>query len=389
MSELFDIYDKSIDADPFAAYGIIRESQPCYWSDNAQMWVLTRYHDVLHAAQDWRVFSSAQGNLIDEIEGRSGNTLGTTDPPRHSRLRSLANAAFAKKNIGHLSQPTLEIANQQLDGIVGKSSFDFVDEFSSQITVKILFKMLGLPALDPCEVRKRVVLAISTDKSVCGRGPRNDAAFTELTRFLSKEITHRRESPSDDFITHLAEVEIDGERLSAQEVILITTMLVIAGVESLSSFLTMLCLNLAQFPDQRKLISSDLALLPQAIEESLRYNTSAQRFRRVLTCDVELHGQTMKKGDKVALAYGAANRDWRKFPQPDTYDITRNTAGHLGFGSGVHYCLGVALARMVAEISMQQFLSRCPDFSVESEALHWISSSNFRSPRNLVLTAKQ
>jgi len=153
-----------------------------------------------------------------------------------------------------------------------------------------------------------------------------------------------------------------------------------AGVESLSSFMSMFALNLHDHPDTRRHVVADPRLIAPAIEESLRFNTSAQRFKRTVMRPIELHGQSLKPGDKVVLAYGSANRDWRKFPDPDTYDIQRRTLGHLGFGAGKHFCLGAQFARMVTEVAMRRFLERVPEYHLTQHEIAWNSSSNFRSP---------
>ena len=383
MTEPFKLYSTEIDADPFPAYAELRDNYPCYWSESAQIWILSRYEDVFSAAQDWETFSSRQGNLIDEIPGRSGGTLGTTDPPRHDRLRSLAQFAFAKKNLDHIAAPANEIAERAIDQIKKRKEFDFVADFSSIVTVHTLFKMLGLPERDPAEMRDEVVLSISTDKRRCGRNADLDAAFHRLTQFISDEVTSRRANPADDLITHLAEAEIDGDKLTDREVVLTTSMFVIAGVESLSSFMSIFALNLATHPQARNHLLTDPDLISDAIEESLRYNTSAQRFKRVLTRDIEMHGQNMKAGDSVILAYGAANRDERKFPDAEIYDIFRKPRGHLGFGSGKHFCIGNSLARLVTELSMRRFFSEIPEFKLMHTNFDWVPSSNFRSPLQL------
>jgi cytochrome P450 len=149
----------------------------------------------------------------------------------------------------------------------------------------------------------------------------------------------------------------------------------------------MLALNLADHPDARKAVVAEPALLPDAIEESLRYNTSAQRFRRCLQHDVELHGQTMRAGDFVILAYGSGNRDDRQYPDPDSYDLGRKPRGHLGFGGGVHACLGATVGRMAARIAFEELHQVVPGYQRRDEQLRWMPSSTFRSPLQLVLAA--
>jgi cytochrome P450 len=380
MAEVFDLYSPEIDANPFPAYARLREEHPCYWSDSGRFWILSRYDDVFNAAQQWETYSSAQGNLIDEIPSRPGATLGTTDPPRHDRLRALAQAAFTKKNVEYLIAPTREIARRALDRVRAQGRFDFVAEYANEITVGILFLMLGLPPPDRDEIRRKVVLSVSTDKSIRGRNAEHDRAFQEIGDFIADEVARRRKNPQDDLITRLAEAEIDGDKLSEREVVLTTTMFVIAGIESLSSFMSVFALNLHDHPEARRRVAQDAALVSPAIEESLRFNTSAQRFKRVATRDVELHGQRIRAGDKVVLAFGSANRDGRKFADPDRYDVDRRPQGHLGFGSGKHFCIGSQMARLVTETAMRDFLEHVPDYRLATAAVQWNSSSNFRMP---------
>jgi cytochrome P450 len=381
--EPFDLYSPAIDADPFPFYAELREHHPCYWSESAQLWILSRYDDIVEAARDWQTFSSAAGNMIDELPGRAGATLGTTDPPRHDRLRALSQAAFLKRNLDRLIEPTLDLADRSLDRIVARKHFDFINDFSSHITVGLLFRTMGLPDRDHAEIRRQVILAVSTDKAVKGRTAEHIAAFKDLSDFLTAEVAARRANPTDDLITHLAEAEIDGDRLSEREVVLTTATFVMAGVESLSSFMSVFALNLHDHPDARRRIVADPGLIAPAIEESLRFNTSAQRFKRTATRDVELHGETIHSGDKIALAFGSANRDHRKFPDPDVFDVDRRPQGHLGFGSGKHFCLGAQMARLVTETAMRRFLERVPDYHLTVDKLAWNSSSNFRSPATL------
>jgi len=383
VMEAFDLYSPAIDADPFPYYEVLRERHPCYWSESGNLWILSRYDDIVQAARDWETFSSSQGNMIDELPGRAGATLGTTDPPRHDRLRALSQAAFTRKTSEQLVAPTLHIADRALERIRERREFEFINDFSSQITVGLLFRTMGLPERDHAEIRRKVILAVSTDKSVKGRTVEHIAAFQELGAFLTAEVAARRAKPTDDLITHLAEAEIDGDRLSEREVVLTTATFVMAGVESLSSFMSMFALNLHDYPDARRRIVTDLALIEQAIEESLRFNTSAQRFKRTVRREVTLHGQILRVGDKVALAFGSGNRDWRKFPNPDVYDVDRRPQGHLGFGSGKHFCLGSQMARLVTAVAMRRFLERVPDYHLTVDEIAWNSSSNFRSPAAL------
>lgn len=386
----FDPYSPAIDADPFPYYKTLRDEYPCFWSPEAQMWILSRYADIVTAGQDWQTYSSASGNLMTELPGRAGATLGSSDPPKHDRLRGLIQHAFMKRNLLALEEPIRAVAQQVFGQLKGVQTFDFKD-VSSQFTVKVLMAALGLPMGDEAivpeqEVRDNAVLMVQSDARTRTKGPEHIAAYNWMQDYAGKVIALRRKEPRNDLISHFSLAEIDGDRLDEREVLLTTTTLIMAGVESLGGFMMMFAYNLATFDDARKQVVANPALLPDAIEESLRYNTSAQRFRRRLMKDVTLHGQTMKEGDFVCLAYGSGNRDERQYPNPDAYDITRKPRGHLGFGGGVHACLGTAIARLAVKIAFEEFHKVVPDYRRLADQLPWMPSSTFRSPLRLDLT---
>lgn len=382
----FDPFSPQVDADPFPFYKILRDEYPCFWSEEANMWIFSRYHDIVTALNDWQTFSSAKGNLMSELPGRSGATLGTTDPPRHDRLRNLIQMAVTKRALDHIIEPAQASINKHLDAIEGKPSFDFVSEVSSKFTVDLLFYLFNMPAENREEVRDKAVLMVQSDPVTRQKAPEHVAAFEWMTNYAAELIELRKKNPEEDLISQFVLAEIDGEKLLDREVQMTVTTLIMAGIESLSGFMTMTALNLSDHPDQRKKVTDDLSLVPDAVEESLRFNTSAQRFRRCVQKDVEFHGQTMKAGDFVCLAYGSGNRDERQFANPDVYDVTRKPKGHLGFGGGVHACLGTAIARLACKVAFEAFLTRYPDYQRVEDTLPWMPSSTFRSPTRLELS---
>ena len=381
----FDPYSPAVDADPFPFYRTLRDEYPAFWSQEANMWILSRYSDIVTALNDWQTFSSAKGNLMTELPNRAGNTLGTTDPPRHDRLRGLIQHAFMRRNLESLSDPIREIARSVVAPLADQDQFDFITDFSSQFTVKVLWAVLGLPAGDEATAREKAVLMVQSDPATRTKGPEHLAAYQWMQDYAAQVIADRRKNPQDDLISQFSMAEIDGDRLDEREVLLTTTTLIMAGVESLAGFMSMFVYNLADHPEARRQCVANPALLPDAIEESLRFNTSAQRFRRCLQKDLELHGQKMKAGDFVCLAYGAGNRDERQFPNADIYDLSRKPRGHLGFGGGVHACLGTMIARLAVKTAMEEFHKIVPDYRRAADQLPWIPSSTFRSPMRLDL----
>ncbi len=385
----FNPYSSETDADPFPAYKRLRDEFPLFWSEDAQMWVLSRHADIVTALNDWETYSSARGNLLDEFEGRAGATLGTTDPPRHDRLRALIQMAVTKRALDHIIEPTRAVCAKHMDKLAGKDRFDFVTEVSANITVDLIVYLFNLPQEGREEMRQKAVLMVQTDPVTRSKGPEHIAAYKWMADYAARLIAERKKNPGEDLMSQFIMAEIDGEKLDDREVQMTVTTLIMAGIESLSGFLTMMALNLAEYPEARRELVENPDLIADAIEESLRFNTSAQRFRRCLQKDVELHGQVMKAGDFVCLAYGSGNRDERRFPDPDVYDIRRKPRGHLGFGGGVHACLGTMIARLAAKIIFEEFLKRFPDFARSQEPLEWMPSSTFRSPTKLELVRIQ
>lgn len=382
----FDPYSPAVDSDPFPYYKILRDEHPCYWSSDASTWVLSRFDDISIALNDWQTYSSAKGNLMTELPGRAGATLGSSDPPRHDRLRRLIQHAFMRRNLEALTEPIRQIAKETAGALQNLDRFEFIDEFSSKFTVRVLFAALGLPLGDEMTVREKAVLMVQSDARTRAKGPEHIAAYNWMTDYAAKVIAERRARPQNDLISHFSMAEIDGDKLDEREVLLTTTTLIMAGIESLGGFMAMFALNLADHPDALARCVANPDLIADAIEESLRFNTSAQRFRRCLTKDHTLHGETMREGDFVCLAYGAANRDERRFPNPDVYDIDRKPRGHLGFGGGVHACLGTAIARLGVRIAFEELHKVVPRYRRVQEQLPWMPSSTFRSPLVLELT---
>jgi cytochrome P450 len=381
----FNPYDPAFDADPFPVYRQLRDAAPCFWSDDAKMWVLTRYDDIFKALGDWKTYSSARGNLMDEFPGRAGNTLGSMDPPRHDRVRGIIAAVFAKQNLDHLEAPIRQLTRAAIAATAGQPRIDFTTDISARVTVGLLSALMGLPEHDHRELREQAVMMVQSDPVTRQKGPQHLAAYEWMKAYAGSIIATRKAQPGDDLVSQLLQAEVDGARLTADEVQLTVTTLIMAGVESLSGFLNMFALNLADHPEARRRLVADPTLIPAAIEESLRFNTTAQRFRRVLARDIELHGQSLKAGDFVSLCYGAGNRDERKYPDPDRYDIDRKPKMHLGFGGGVHACLGSMIARLATRLVMEEFLAAVPEFSRTATPLNWVPSSTFRSPLRLEL----
>jgi cytochrome P450 len=381
VSFVFDPYAPEIHRNPYPSYQILRDEYPAYFSEPGNCWVLSRYSDIVAAALDTPTYSSSGGNIIDDSPLRAGATLGTTDPPRHDQLRKLVQSAFLYSNLQKMETPAREQARAILVRSREGGSLDLINEYATPITTGILAELLGLPADNLVQVKRWVSDSLRRDPVTRKSPPIGDEARNALTELMERVIEERRSRPEDDLISGLIKARVEGESLAEREILMTSRTLLAAGVESTVSFFGNLVLNLTSFRDAKRRLLEEPGLIPDAIEESLRYNTSAQRFSRTLTRDVELHGQRMRTGEKVMLAYGSANRDQREFEDADRYDIERRPTNHLGFGHGKHYCIGAGFARILTRVMCEELLCACPDFTLEvtENELDWLPSPTFRS----------
>jgi hypothetical protein len=378
---VFDPFAPEVHRDPFPLYRVLRDEHPAYFSEPGNCWVLSRYDDVVACVLDTRTFSSAQGNIIDDSPLRAGATLGTTDPPRHDQLRKLVQWAFVYSNLQKMEAPARAEVRAVIEEARPEGSLDLVNDYATPVVTGILAEVLGMPRENLTQVKAWVSDSLRRDPVTRKSPPVADAARQALTDLTSRVIEERRQRPKEDLISGLIEARVDGASLSEREILMTSRTLLAAGVESTVSFFGNLALNLVTFEDARRKLAEDPSRIPDAIEESLRYNTSAQRFSRTLTRDIEMHGQSMRAGEKVMIAYGSANRDERKFENADRYDIERKPSDHLGFGYGKHYCIGAGFARVLTKVLSEELLAQAPDYelAIGVDELDWLPSPTFRS----------
>lgn len=379
MTFVFDPYAPEVHSNPFPLYKTLRDDYPAYFSERGNCWVLSRYADITTACLDTNTYSSAQGNIIDDSPARAGATLGTTDPPRHDQLRKLVQSAFLHSNLEAMAGPAREEVRAVLNHALERGELDLINEYATPVTTRILAELLGLPAENLVQVKRWVSDSLRRDPETRKSPPEGDVAREALTELTQRVIDERRAQPTDDLISGLIVARVEGEALSAREILMTSRTLLAAGVESTVSFFGNFALNLMTFHDARRRVSSAPERIPDALEESLRYNTSAQRFSRTLMRDVELHGETMRAGSKVMVLYGSANRDERQFVDPDRYDIDRKPVQHLGFGHGKHYCIGAGFARILSQIMCEELVRSIPDYELAIDGLDWLPSPAFRS----------
>jgi cytochrome P450 len=385
---VFDPYSVDVQENPYPYYAVLRRDHPAYWCAGANTWALSRYDDIAAACSDPARFSSARGNVLDDDPARMGKTLGTTDPPKHDQLRGLVNAAFMRGRVLEREAQVRAITREYMDDFLAAGEGDLIQQLTARISTSTICDILGFERADHVQLKKWVDGLVYRDPVTRQLPPSGHEARKAMVAYASATIQARRVEPRDDLISALIAAEVEGNKLTPEDLMHTVATLLGAGIESASSFIGNAMLALAQHPDQAALLASNIGLAPQAIEEMLRYDTPTQRFHRTATQDIELHGQTIRAGQSVLVMYGSANRDERKFPDPDRFDLTRPPGRHLAMGHGTHFCLGAQLAKAISRIFMEEWFQRVASFAVQHERVVRMHSPVFRGLSSMPVTVK-
>jgi cytochrome P450 len=375
MADLaWDPFDVVVDEDPYPMWKRLRDEQPLYRNEQYDFWALSRYEDVATAHRDAATFSSAHGTVLEimQPEPIPGGLIIFMDPPKHDILRALVSRAFTPRRVSGLEVRIRELCGELLDPHVGGGGFDYVREFTQQLPSLVISALLGVPAADREEVRRYIDQTFHIEPGV---GMINDTSFGAqiwLHQYLSGLLSERRRAPQDDLLSGLVQAEITDDvgevrRLTDEESVAFANLLVSAGTETVARLLGWACVVLDEHPDQRAQLAAAPALVPNAIEELLRFQPPSPVQGRWTTRAVELHGTTVPADAKVLLLTGAAGRDERAYADPDRFDIHRRSDQHVSFGLGIHFCLGAALARLEGRIGLEETLARFPEWEVDRD----------------------
>lgn len=375
---VFDPYSLDVQENPYPYYAVLRNEHPLYWCSSANTWALSRYDDIASACSDPARFSSAKGNVLDDDPARMGNTLGTSDPPKHDRLRGLVNAAFMRGRVLEREAQIRAITKEYMDGFAEAGGGDLVQQLSARISTSTICGILGFDRADHVQLKRWVDGLIYRDPVTRKLPLSGLEARKAMIEYATTTIDARRAEPQDDLISALIAAEVEGAKLTPTDLLHTVATLLGAGIESASSFIGNAMLALHDHPEQARSLASDLSMAPQAIEEMLRYDTPTQRFHRTATTDIELHGQTILAGQSVLVMYGSGNRDERKFADPDRFDMSRRPSRHLGMGHGTHFCVGAQLAKAISRIFLEEWFQRFEHFEVIHDQVIRMHSPVFR-----------
>ena len=372
---IFNPFLPSYEANPYPAYAALRAEDPVHFSAAIQAWVLTAYEDCERVLRDADTFSSssytASGQLATALQQqRRAFPLGevptvlNSDPPVHTRLRMLLNRAFTPRAIDGLRPHVEEIAASLLaDADRAGGRFDAVTGFAQPLPIIVIAELLGVPPSDRDRL-KAWSTAIANTTNVLNTEPALAAArqaTLELIAYMDEVVAQRRTAPGADIMTALVQAEEGGERLSHDELLAFSILLLLAGHETTTNLIGNGLLALTEHPEQAARLRADRALLPSAVEEFLRYDSSVQGAVRFARETAEVGGRTIEQGSTLLLLLGAANRDPAQFPDPDALDVARSPNRHLSFGRGIHFCLGAPLARLEGDIAFTALLDRFPE----------------------------
>ena len=379
----YDPYDVEIDVDPYPVYKRLRDEAPLYYNQRLDFWGLSRFADVEAALKDFRRLSSAKGDILEVVKADPVMPAGVfinEDPPEHTTHRALVSRAFTPGRMRKLEAQIRAFCAACLDPLADDDRFDFVLDLGAQMPVKAIGMLLGVPEADQPSVRDAAVRMLRNK-------PGEPLQVTKERYFSGRAyadyVAWRAENPSDDLVTELLNVEFEdlaGERrkLSQEELLIFIAVIAGAGVETTGRLFGWMGKVLAEHPDQRAEVAEDRALVPNTIEELLRYEPPGPHGARYVVEDVEYHGGVVPAGSALLLMVASGNRDERRFDEPDRFDIHREIGQSLTFGYGAHYCLGAALARIEGRIALDEVLDRWPEWDIDLEAARRAPTSTVR-----------
>lgn len=371
----YDPFDFEIDDDPYPVWKRLREEAPLYYNERFDFFAVSRFSDVEDGLKDWRTFSSAKGTLLELIKADIEMPPGTfifEDPPDHDLHRGLMSRVFTPRRMAAIEPDIRAFCARSLDPFIGSDGFDVIADLGAQVPMRTIGMLLGIPESDQEALRDQIDDGLRLADG--GDMPTLSEGFSELgqAKLFEDYIDYRYANPGDDVMTDLITAEFtdaDGQvrTLTRTEALGYINLIAAAGNETTNRLIGWTTRLLAYHPDERRVLHEDRSILPNAIEEILRYESPSPVQARYVTTDVEIHGTTVPAGSTILLLNGSANRDERAFPDADRFDVRRSISHHLAFGYGLHFCLGAALARIEGRVMLDEMLNRFPDWTIDED----------------------
>jgi cytochrome P450 len=396
---LYHLLDPEVLADPYPLYQRLRNEAPVHWDPFLHAWVVTRYNDVVKVLHDFSANRTPSPQQLADIGLAALGPVAEVmvkqmlfmDPPSHTRLRALASAAFTPRKVEALRSHIHEIVNSLLDVVISSGRMDLITEFANPLPAIVTAEMLGVPTSDHVKLKNwsaDFAEMLGNFQHNPGRVQRVLQTVEEMTAYFQQAICEQRRYPRGGLIHALLTAEINGDRLSEEEVIANTIVTMVGGQETTTNLIGNGILTLLRHPAELESFRSDDSLVPSAVEELLRYESPSQHTARIAPSDVEMGGKRINRGQAIIAVMAAGNRDPERFPDPDRLDLARKDNRHLAFGWAAHFCFGAALARVEGQVAFSTLLRRLTNLrlAVDPRTLVWRFNLGLRGLTALPVT---
>jgi cytochrome P450 len=386
---LYHLLNPEVLANPYPLFRRFREESPVHWDPFLHTWVVTRYPDVLEVLHRFSADRTHSPEKLQSIGLAAMEPIAQwmvkmmlfMDQPAHFRLRSLASQAFSPARVAVLRSHIREIVHRLLDEVQAKGKMDIIGDFAEPLPSIVTAEMLGVPVEDRNKLKgwsADFAEMLGNFQHNPEHMPRMLRSVQDMTSYFRETITRMKDHPREGLVHSLMMAEVDGNRLTEEEVVATCIVTMVGGLETTTNLIGNGVLTLLRNPEEKKRLQGDLSLVPSAVEEMLRYESPSQHTGRLAHEDVAMGGKVIRKGQAVMAVMAAANRDPERFPEPDRFDITRADNRHLAFGYAAHFCFGAALARAEGQEAFDAIFRRLPDLEAEPTTLVWRNNLGLR-----------